>query len=744
MPSRTHIPLPCPVLPQLILDTITAIQSHESAYHQEEVAAWQEERFVSKYAYSLQQLPVPEGKVISMNPADWKCDETGVTDNLWLNLSTGFIGSGRQNFDGTGGNGAAMRHFEATGKKYPLVVKLGTITPSGADVYSYADDENDMVIDPLLETHLSHWGINMKSMEKTEKTMAELQIEVNLKFEFDRITEAGAQLKPLHGPGFIGLKNLGNSCYMNSVLQLLWTVAEMKERYVDRAEYIYETSPVRDTTSDMATQLAKVGVALILGKTCGIASDDGDGTEWYVKPAAFKAAAARGHPEFSSTRQQDAQEYLGHLLDRIARNERSAGDRLGISSSGTGGDNSHQQHQTADLFRFAVEHRTHCGESDRVSYTKETTTQLGLNIPLEEAANKEQVEEHKEREMKRARTKEGGGGGGEKEKDDADEEERVIPKVPFEACLKHWAADANIDEYHSAALGRKTGTASRRSRFASFPPYLFIVLQRYMFDPVGNAMKLEVEVEVPDQLSLEQLRSCGQQPNEELQPADDDSNNNNQQQEGGGPPVPDQAIVESLVSMGFSENGSKRAALATGNAGAEVAAEWVFAHMEDPDFNDPPPPSSCGGGGDGGGGGGSSGADDAEAVMMLTGMGFTGRQATAALKACKSNVERAADWLFSRADGDLDASVEAALSQQDTANGNATDGGGGGGVLDGPGNYDLVGFISHMGANTACGHYVAHVKKRGKWVVYNDEKVAESANPPKELGYIYMFKRRSG
>ena len=39
--------------------------------------------------------------------------------------------------------------------------------------------------------------------------------------------------------------------------------------------------------------------------------------------------------------------------------------------------------------------------------------------------------------------------------------------------------------------------------------------------------------------------------------------------------------------------------------------------------------------------------------------------------------------------------------------------GGGGKFLDGPGRYELVGFISHMGANTACGHYVAHVKKVG-------------------------------
>ncbi len=32
-------------------------------------------------------------------------------------------------------------------------------------------------------------------------------------------------------------------------------------------------------------------------------------------------------------------------------------------------------------------------------------------------------------------------------------------------------------------------------------------------------------------------------------------------------------------------------------------------------------------------------------------------------------------------------------------------------LLDGPGRYELVGIVSHIGANTACGHYVCHVKK---------------------------------
>jgi ubiquitin carboxyl-terminal hydrolase 5/13 len=64
-----------------------------------------------------------------------------------------------------------LKHFEETGKKYPLCVKLGTITANGADVWSYADDEDALVIDPKLSDHLSHWGIDIMKLEKTDKTL---------------------------------------------------------------------------------------------------------------------------------------------------------------------------------------------------------------------------------------------------------------------------------------------------------------------------------------------------------------------------------------------------------------------------------------------------------------------------------------------------------------------------------------------------------------------------------------------
>lgn len=62
--------------------------------------------------------------------------------------------------------------------------------------------------------------VSWVQMEKSEKTMAELNIDFNMNYEFDKITESGSELVPLYGPGHVGLVNLGNSCYLNSVVQV--------------------------------------------------------------------------------------------------------------------------------------------------------------------------------------------------------------------------------------------------------------------------------------------------------------------------------------------------------------------------------------------------------------------------------------------------------------------------------------------------------------------------------------------
>lgn len=55
--------------------------------------------------------------------------------------------------------------------------------------------------------------------------------------------------------------------------------------------------------------------------------------------------------------------------------------------------------------------------------------------------------------------------------------------------------------------------------------------------------------------------------------------------------------------------------------------------------------------------------------------------------------------------------------------------------------YRLIGLVSHIGTSTHCGHYVAHIYKDGRWVIFNDEKVGASKHPPKDMGYLYFFER---
>lgn len=40
------------------------------------------------------------------------------------------------------------------------------------------------------------------------------------------IQESGQDLVPCYGAGYTGLHNLGNSCYMNSCMQVLFTIPD--------------------------------------------------------------------------------------------------------------------------------------------------------------------------------------------------------------------------------------------------------------------------------------------------------------------------------------------------------------------------------------------------------------------------------------------------------------------------------------------------------------------------------------
>ena len=77
--------------------------------------------------------------------------------------------------------------------------------------------------------------------------MAELEIDLNQRVgEWASIQETGKSLVPLFGPGYTGMVNLGNSCYLNSVMQVLFTLPEFQQRFTNLNNNLKKTTFIKE------------------------------------------------------------------------------------------------------------------------------------------------------------------------------------------------------------------------------------------------------------------------------------------------------------------------------------------------------------------------------------------------------------------------------------------------------------------------------------------------------------------
>ena len=118
-------------------------------------------------------------------------------------------------------------------------------------------------------------------------------------------------------------------------------------------------------------------------------------------------------------------------------------------------------------------------------------------------------------------------------------------------------------------------------------------------------------------------------------------------------------------------------------------------------------------------------------------MGFSRAHAVRALKATNNNMEAAVDWALNTPEDDAAASsLVGSHTPTSPTQAERTRR-----CRDGSGKYQLIAFISHIGNHPSSGHYVAHIRKDNRWVIFNDETVALSEHPPKDLAYLYLYKR---
>lgn len=569
------------------------------------------------------------------------CD---LKENLWLCLQCGNLGCGRNQFQGLGGNSHGLAHANLT--SHAVAVKLGSITPEGtADVYCYACNEERT--DPELGKHLAHWGINLAEREKTEKSLTEMQIEQNLRWDFSMLTEDGKELQPLFGNGFTGLKNLGNSCYLASILQCLFSITDFQNRYYHPNE---PPPSSQAPAEDLETQLRKLADGLLSGRyshpdTDVVASEYSPEipNQKGLAPAMLKHLIGRGHEEFSTMRQQDAFELLLHLLKLITRSSHIAPLQDPVQS-----------------FRFVMEQRLQCVSCKKVRYRTDEQDNISIPVPVKRKPLVSNETSH-----------------GEKPDDE-------FESVTLKECLDTFTSTEMV-ELTCSSCGSKDGFM-KRSLFKSFPATLAVNARR--FELVNWVpTKLDVPVVVGDQpFSLDAYISPGLQDNEELLPEDAIT--------GGAPTfAPNETALGQLEGMGFPRARCEKALHTTGNTDSETAMNWLFAHMEDPDIDAPIDP-----GGAAGGGGAAVGVDP-ESVEMMAAMGIGTPQARKALKETGGDIERAVEWVFSHPDDQGDFGEDDAPDDGPAAEGGKAMAG----SAELPAKFSLQSIVCHKGASIHAG-----------------------------------------
>ena len=568
------------------------------------------------------------------------CD---LKENLWLCLQCGNLGCGRAQYGGTGGNSHGLKHTEDT--SHAVAVKLGSITPEGtADIYCYAC--NDERTDPEIAAHLAHWGIKLAEREKTEKSLTEMQIEQNLKWDFAMTTEDGKEMRPVFGQGFTGLKNLGNSCYLASILQCVFSMPEFQSRYFRPTE-LPPNAP--NPAEDLETQLRKCADGLLSGHYSKpdsdvIASEHSPEipTQKGLAPAMLKYLIGKGHEEFSTMRQQDAFELLLHLFKLISRSPHP-----------------HAQDPVAS-FRFVIEQRLQCMSCKKVRYRSDEQDNISIPVPVRRKAQ-----------VPNGATNE------DKPKDE-------FEQVTLKECLDTFTGSEMV-ELTCSSCGSKDGFI-KRSLFKTFPKTLAVNARR--FELVNWVpTKLDVPVVVGDQpFDLDAYKSSGLQPSEEELPEDTAASN--------APSfTPNEGAISQLEAMGFPRVRCEKALHATGNSDAESAMNWLIAHMEDPDIDTPM---------DFGAASNAPAASEVnpESIETLGAMGIATPQARKALKETGGDVTRALDWVFSHPDDQGDFGDEAAAAPVDSA---GTQEKQLPGSTDLPARFQLKSIVCHKGASIHAG-----------------------------------------
>lgn len=671
-----------------IAAAVAGVLSASSADLKSNVEAWEQEINPCVHSRNVSKF-VPENYTLAN-----KCSSCDLEENLWLCLHCGNIGCGREQFGGLKGNSHALAHYTAH-KDHPVAVKLGSLslTQGKADCYCY--ECQDEVKVPNLAQDLAVFGINSNSFaERNEKTLTELNIQQNLTWQFNMESENGELYLPIFGEGLVGLKNLGNSCYLNSTLQLLSHLKCWQQLFFKKDVYEFPREALVAPYKDLYLQLVKIFNGLVCSKYSVPSLSSTDAIKWQkgLNLHIFKSLIGQNNAEFRSQHQQDASEFLLYFLDQV---ESYYYKNKALKKSSVFAAN------PTDFFKFVVSSKLSLIGTEKYKVKENLEEYLSLNV-------KDEV-------------------------DHVDEDGKThYKKVDIGSALQDYFESNDVLELDGELF-------CKTNKIVSYPEVLLVQVQRAKlvnWVPTKTDVPVFIangEIDLSRfALTQDAYKSLKESP---LVIPDEEKKSSLFE--------PNQDVMNALLQMGFPEARCKKACYNVGNSlNPEDAMNWLFAHMDDPDIDEPlvisEEPAK------------KSNEPTNEEISNLTAMGFAEKLVRKALILNNKNAEAAVEWLFSNPTDDGELEDAKSVSEPSTEEKIKT-------ILEkgseGDGKYVLKGVVCHKGSSIHTGHYVAFLKTRvegrPQWVLYNDEKVvlAEDKKSYEEMeknGYLYLFIRKNG